>query len=121
MLFVQTISCIFRKKKQQHLINATTWWKPLDVIYPQHKSVSKGEGVRFFQNYFVRNIFFAIDNQENTIICLLQPEVLGRNDLCMNNRCIIFIRFIMINNTARHLCEYLYLKHTMQNSLKRYK
>ena len=59
------------------MINATTWWKPLDVTYLQHKSVSKGEGVRFFQkNILSENIFFAIDYQENTAICLLQLKFL---------------------------------------------
>ena len=39
------------------MINATTWWKPLDVTYMQHKSMSKGEGVRFFQkNILSENI-----------------------------------------------------------------
>ena len=47
----------------------------------KHKPVSKGEGVRFFQKIILsENIFFAIDYQENTAICLLQPKVLGRND-----------------------------------------
>ena len=66
----------------------------------------RGRGSDVFKKIFChKTYFFSIGNQENTTICLLQPKVLGRNDLCMNNRCIIFIRFITINNTVRHLCS----------------
>ena len=65
----------------------------------------------------IRIFFFAIDYQENTTICLLQPKIVGRNYLSMNNRYIIFIRFININNTAHHLCTNLYLRYTIQNKL----
>ena len=106
--------CILRKI--QHLINATTWWKPLDVTYMQHNSMSKEEGVRFFQkNILSEIIFFAIDNQGNATIWLLQPKILGRNYLSTNNRYNIFIRFITVNSTVHHLCKNLYLKYTMQN------
>ena len=66
----------------------------------QHKSVSKSEGFRFFKKYILsENIFFfAIDYQENTTIRLLQPNMMLRNYLCTNNRYIIFIDFITINN-----------------------
>ena len=63
----------------------------------------RGRGSYFFKKTFCqKTYFFAIDNQENTTICILQPKFLGRNELCINNRCIIFIRFITINNTVRH-------------------
>ena len=77
--------------------------------------MSKGEGVIFFQKkYFVRKHIFAIDNQENTTICLLQPKFWGSNDLCMNNGCIIFLRFITIvtgqvSLTATVTCNQYYL------------
>ena len=113
MFILKNICCILLKIKG--LINATTWWKPLYVTYLQHKSVSKGEGVRFFQKIILsENNFFAIDYQENTTICLLQLKILGRNYLCTNNRCIIFVRFIILNNTVHHFCKNLYLKYTMQ-------
>ena len=57
-----------------------------------------------------KTYFFAIDYQENTAICLLQPKVLGRNDLCRKNMYIIFTRLITVNNTVHYLCKYLYLK-----------
>ena len=82
----------------------------------QHKSMSKGEGVRFFQkNILSENIFFAIDFQGNATICLLQPKILGRNYLSTNNRYNIFIRIITVNSTVHHLCKNLHLKYTMQN------
>ena len=41
----------------------------------------RGRGSDFFKKIFLsENIFFAIDYQENTAICLLQPKVFGRND-----------------------------------------
>ena len=84
----------------------------------QNKSVSKREGVRFFQkNILSENIFFAIDYQGNATICLLQPTILDRNYLSTNNRYNIFIRCVTVNNTVHHLCKNLYLKYTMQNKL----
>ena len=81
----------------------------------QHKSVPKGEGVRFFQkNILSENNCFAIDYHENTTICLLQPKIGGRNYLWTNNWYTMFIRFIILNNTAHHFCKNLYLKFTMQ-------
>ena len=78
-------------------------------------------GSYFFQKIILsENILFAIDNKKNTTICLLQPKFWDRNDLCMNNGYIIFIRFITINNTVRHLCKYLYLKYTMPNKLSNF-
>ena len=92
-----------------------TWWKPFDFTYLQHESVSKSEGVRFFRKIILsENNFFAIDNQENTTKCLLQPKILGKNYLQTNNWYIMFIRFIILNNTVHHFCKYLYLKYTMQ-------
>ena len=44
-------------RKIKHLINATTWWKPLDVRYPLHTSVSKGEGVRFIEKIFCQKTY----------------------------------------------------------------
>ena len=73
--------------------------KPVDVAYLQHKSVSKGEGSNFLENNLVRKHIFAKDYQENTTVCLLQSKILNRNDLCINNINIIFIRFIAINIT----------------------
>ena len=90
----------------------------------QNKSVSNGEGVRFFQKIILsENIFFAIDYQGNATICLLQPKILGRNYLSTNNRYNIFIRFITVNSTVHHLCKNLYLRHvryTMQNKLSNF-
>ena len=76
----------------------------------QHKSMSNGEGVRLKK--ISLNIFcFAIEYQEITdfiIICLLQPKTVGRNYLYTNNRYIILIRFITLNNTVHHFCKNLY-------------
>ena len=80
MLILKENCCIFRKIKG--FIDATTWWKPFDVTYLQHESVSKRGGVRFFQKIILsENIFFAIDYQENTTKCLLQPKILGKKYL----------------------------------------
>ena len=77
VLILYNICCFLRKIKG--LINATTWWKLLNVTHLQHKSVSKGEGVRIFQkNILSENNFFAKDYQENTTLCLLQPKILGK-------------------------------------------
>ena len=38
-------------------------------------------GQIFSKNYFVRKQLFAIDYQENTTKCLLQPKFLGKNYL----------------------------------------
>ena len=66
----------------------------------------KGEGVRFFRKIILsENNFFAIDYQENTTICLLQPKIVGRNYLWTNDWYIMFIRFITLNNTAHHFCN----------------
>ena len=63
----------------------------------------KGEGGQLFSKHcFVRKHIFAIDNQENTTICLLQHNFLGRIDLCTND-------IITINNSVHHLSKYLYL------------
>ena len=88
----------------------------------QNKSMSKGEGVRFFQkkNILSENIFFAIDYQGNATICLLQPKILDRNYSSTNNWCNIFIRFKTGNSTVHHLCKNLYLKYTMQNKLSKF-
>ena len=69
--------------------------------------MSKGEGVRFVQKIFCQilsenMLFFAIDYQGNATICLLQPKILGRNDLSTNNRYKIFIIFITVNSTVHH-------------------
>ena len=81
----------------KHLINPTTLWKPHDVTYLRHKYASKVEGVNFFQIYFVsKHTRFAIDFQECTTLCSLQPKIFGRNYLCMNNRFILFMRLISI-------------------------
>ena len=67
------------------------------------------------RSYFIfcqRSYFFAIDNQGNATIWLLQPKILGRNYLSTNNRYNIFIRFITVNSTVHHLCKNLYLKYT---------
>ena len=104
MLLVYNICCILLKLL--YLINATTWWKPLDVTYMQSKCVSMGEGSDFFKkNILSENLFFAIDYQENTTICFLQPIILGRNYLCTNNRYIIFISCITINKTVHHFMQ----------------
>ena len=113
MLILKKKCCILRKIKG--LCNATTWRKPFDVTYPQHKSVPKGDGVRFFRKIILsENNLFAIEYQENTTICLLQPKKVGRNYLWTNNWYIMFIRFIILNDTAHHFCKNLYLKYTMQ-------
>ena len=81
----------------------------------------RGRGSIFFEKIFCqKNIFFAIAFEENTTIRFLQPIILGRNDLYMNNRYVIFSRFIFINNTVHHLCKYLYLKYAMQNKLSNF-
>ena len=72
-------SCILRKIK--HLIKYYNMVETSAVTYLQHKSVSNGEGSNFFKKYLVRKHIFAIDYQENTIVCLLQPKFLGGNDL----------------------------------------
>ena len=64
----------------------------------------------FKKNILSEIIFFAIDNQGNATIWLLQPKILGRNYLSTNNRYNIFIRFITVNSTVHHLCKNLYLK-----------
>ena len=65
-----------------------------------------GRGQIFSKNkYFVRKHIFAIDYQENTTICFLQPIILGRNYLCTNNRYIIFISSITINKTVHHFMQ----------------
>ena len=43
--------------KLQHLLNARTWWKPLDVTCINQ--CQKGRGSDFFKKYFVRNQYFA--------------------------------------------------------------
>ena len=74
----------------------------------QHKSVPKGEGVRFFRKIILsENDFLAIDYQEHTTICLLRPKIVGRKYLWTNNWYIMFIRFIIQNNTAHHFCKNL--------------
>ena len=79
--------------------------------------MERGEGVRIIKKLVCqKTIVFAIDYQENTTLCLLQPKILGRNYLCMNQRYIIFIRFIIRNNTVHHFCKNLYHKYTMQNN-----
>ena len=78
------------------------------------KSVPKGGGSDFFEKLFCqKTTLFAIEYQENTTICLLQPKIVGRNYLWANNWYIMFIRFIIQNNTAHHFCKNLYLKYTV--------
>ena len=48
-------------------MKAKTFWKPFVFTYMQHKSVSKGEGVRFSRKIILlENNLFCIDYQENT-------------------------------------------------------
>ena len=52
------IFCILHKIKG--FIDTTTLWKPFDVTYLQHESVSKrGGGQIFSKNYFVRKQLFC--------------------------------------------------------------
>ena len=60
----------------------------------------RGRVSDFFKTIFCQKTYCLPYYQENTTICLLQPKFLGRHDLCTNNRCIIFVRFITINNIA---------------------
>ena len=118
VLILQNICCNVCKIKG--LINATTCWQPLGVTYLQHTCCVKGGGGQiFFKNYFVRKLLlFAIIYQENTTVCLLQPKTLGRNYLCMNNRYIIFIRFIILKSPAHHFCKNMYLNYTIPKNNK---
>ena len=73
----------------------------LCYIHAEYICVKGGRGQNFSKkNILSENNFFAIDYQENTTLCLLQRKILGRNYLCTNNRCIIFIRFIILNYTV---------------------
>ena len=66
----------------------------------------RGKRSNFVKNNVLsQKDFFAIDYQESTRICLLQPKIFGRNYLCTNNRYTIFLSFITINNTVHHLCK----------------
>ena len=73
----------------------------------------KGSGLKIL---FCQKTYFWPSTIKKILQCAYcNINILGRNYLCANNRCIIFSRFITQNNTIHHLCKNLYLEYAMQN------